>query len=99
MKVTLSSIDFNNALNAVFKAIPSRPTHPILSNVLIKTENNCLVISATDLTTFISLKIPANITIIIITNKTAHQGICGFRVRYKDSLQPHFSRWLVVCRR
>ena len=61
MKVTLSSIDFNNALNAVFKAISSRPTHPILSNVLIKTENNCLVISATDLTTFISLKIPANI--------------------------------------
>ena len=61
MKVTLSSIDFNNALNAVLKAISSRPTHPILSNVLIKTENNCLVISATDLTTFISLKIPANI--------------------------------------
>ena len=61
MKVTLSSIDFNNALNAVFKAIPSRPTHPILSNVLIKTEDNSLSISATDLTTFISLKIPANI--------------------------------------
>ena len=62
MKVTLSSIDFNNALNAVFKAIPSRPTHPILSNVLIKTENNCLVISATDLTTFVRVKIPANIS-------------------------------------
>ena len=62
MKVTLSSIDFNNALNAVFKAISSRPTHPILSNVLIKTENNCLVISATDLTTFVRVKIPANIS-------------------------------------
>ena len=32
MKVTLSSIDFNNALNAVLKAISSRPTHPILSS-------------------------------------------------------------------
>ena len=59
MNFTLSSAELSSALKTISKAVS--PTHSKLSNVLIKTENNCLVISATDLTTFISLKIPANI--------------------------------------
>lgn len=62
MKLTLSSVELSTALNAVSKAIPSRPTHAILSNVLIKAEDNYLIISATDLTTFISLRVPAQVT-------------------------------------
>ena len=61
MQFTLSSVELSTALKAVSKAISPRPIHSMLSNVLIKTEDNCLVISATDLTTFISLRIPANI--------------------------------------
>ena len=61
MRVTLSSVELSSALKAVSKAISPRPINSMLSNVLFTTEDNCLIISATDLTTFISLRIPANI--------------------------------------
>jgi DNA polymerase-3 subunit beta len=36
MKFTCKQSDFNVALSAVSRAIPSRPSHPILANILIK---------------------------------------------------------------
>lgn len=35
MKIVCSQIDLNNNLSLIIRAVPSRPTHPILANVLL----------------------------------------------------------------
>jgi DNA polymerase-3 subunit beta len=35
MKFVCSQSDLNSSLSSVSRAVPSRPTHPILANVLV----------------------------------------------------------------
>jgi DNA polymerase-3 subunit beta len=60
LKVTQENL--NNALNNVARVAIGRTTLPILNNILIKTENNQLKISATNLDIAISQKIGTKIT-------------------------------------
>ena len=61
MKLQVTQENLNRALNAVARVANSRGTLPILANVLIKTSNNRLSISATNLdlaiTNFIGAKV------------------------------------------
>lgn len=63
MKLQVTQANLNKALNTVARVASTRGTLPILANVLIKTENNRLSISATNLdiaiTHFIGSKIEA----------------------------------------
>ncbi len=49
MKVTVTQENLNRALSAVSRVASSRTSLPILSNILLKTENNRLLIAATNL--------------------------------------------------
>jgi DNA polymerase-3 subunit beta len=49
MKFTISQQSFAYGLQSVIKAIPSRPSHPILANVLLKAEGDRLILTAFDL--------------------------------------------------
>jgi len=62
MKVTLTQENLSRALNIVSRIASSRTTLPILSNILIKTEDNQLVLAATNLEVAITEKIPAKIS-------------------------------------
>ena len=61
MKLQVTQENLNRALNSVARVANSRGTLPILSNVLIKTNNNRLSLSATNLdiaiTHFIGAKV------------------------------------------
>jgi DNA polymerase-3 subunit beta len=61
MKVTLTQENLARALSIVSRIASSRTTLPILSNVLVKTEDNQLVLAATNLETAITEKIPAKV--------------------------------------
>ncbi|MCL2173831.1 DNA polymerase III subunit beta [Candidatus Saccharibacteria bacterium] len=61
MKVTLTQENLARALNTVSRVANSRTTLPILSNILIKTEDGLLVLAATNLEVAITEKIPAKI--------------------------------------
>ncbi|MGV2437330.1 MAG UNVERIFIED_CONTAM: hypothetical protein LVT10_22540 [Anaerolineae bacterium] len=68
MKVSVLQENLQKALAAATRAVDSRPTLPVLANVLIATEDSRLRISATNLemsiTTWIGAKInePGSIT-------------------------------------
>src|SRR3954451_18440832 len=49
MKLQVTQENLNKALNAVARVANSRGTLPILANILIKTSNNRLSLSATNL--------------------------------------------------
>jgi len=49
MKLTLLQENLNSALTTVSHFLPSRPTLPVLGNILLATEKNRLKISATNL--------------------------------------------------
>lgn len=61
MKVTVTQENLNRALNVVSRVASSRTSLPILSNILFKTENNRLLLAATNLeianTEFIGAKV------------------------------------------
>lgn len=59
MKVQINQKTLNPTLKDVARATPSRPTLPVLSNFLIKAEDNEVSISATDLTISMTKKIEA----------------------------------------
>ncbi|MCK7521087.1 MAG: DNA polymerase III subunit beta [Ignavibacteriales bacterium] len=62
MQFTIEKSNIYNALNAVSKATATRGIQPVLSNVLIETqENNTLKIQATDLDISIETIVPATI--------------------------------------
>lgn len=62
MKLQVTQENLNRALNAVARVANSRGTLPILANVLIKTSNNRLSISATNLDIAITHYIGAKVT-------------------------------------
>lgn len=62
MQVTVSSSRLKTAIATASEAIPKRPSHPILANFLFTIVDGFLVISASDLNTYFSIKIPAKIT-------------------------------------
>jgi len=57
MKFIVSQSDLNKALALVSKAVPSKPTHPILGNVLLKVKDNLLTLIGFDLSLGITTKI------------------------------------------
>lgn len=62
MKVTVDKGSFHKALTNVSKATPIKPTTPVLSNALIKTQGGGLEITGTNLDTTIKDWIPAKVT-------------------------------------
>ncbi len=62
MDFSIAKDVFLDGLNQVVSAVSARTPMPILSNVLIRTENNQLRLTATDLDVCITGTIPANIT-------------------------------------
>ena len=63
MQFTIDQKSFNESLGLVIRAIPNRPTHPILANVLVeaKAESQMLALTAFDLNLAIVTAIPAQI--------------------------------------
>lgn len=61
MKITCERSFLANALGVAGRAVSSRNTLPILSNVLLETENDHLRLTATDLDTAIRCVIPAQV--------------------------------------
>ncbi|MBL1208762.1 DNA polymerase III subunit beta [Geminocystis sp. GBBB08] len=51
MKIVCSQVDLKNNLSLVSRSVPSRPTHPILSNVLLVADKakNCVTLTGFDL--------------------------------------------------
>src|ERR1019366_5145512 len=62
MKLQVTQENLNGALNSVARVANSRGTLPILANVLIKTNNNRLSLSATNLDIAITHNIGAKVT-------------------------------------
>src|SRR3954464_13953400 len=62
MKLQVTQENLNRALNAVARVANSRGTLPILANVLIKTSNNRLSLSATNLDIAITHYIGAKVS-------------------------------------
>ncbi len=62
MKLQVTQENLNKALNSVSRVASSRSTLPILANVLIKTDNNLLTVSATNLNIAITHSIGAKVT-------------------------------------
>lgn len=61
MKITIKREELLRGIQTVQNVISSRSTLPILSNILLKCENNSLRINATDLDIGISCEIPVDI--------------------------------------
>lgn len=62
MKLTVTQENLARALSTVSRVASSRSSLPILSNVLLKTENNRLIVAATNLDIAVSETIGAKIT-------------------------------------
>ena len=60
MKFSCSQIELNAALQLVSRAVSTRPTHPVLANVLLEAKQGRLNISATDMDITIFDKIKVN---------------------------------------
>jgi len=61
MKITIKQSDFSQALSIVSRAVSTRPTLPVLSHVLLHAEGSGLLLAGTDLETFITTTIPAQV--------------------------------------
>lgn len=61
MKLTITRQNLHQGLAAVAASIPTRTTLPVLSNVLLETEDDALWISGTDLDVSIRIRVPAKI--------------------------------------
>ncbi len=62
MKLQVTQENLNKALNSVSRVASTRATLPVLANVLIKTSNNLLTISATNLNIAITHSIGAKVS-------------------------------------
>ena len=62
MKLVCSQSELSHALAAVAKAVPSRPSHPILISVLLQASSSGLVLTGYDLNLGIQTKIPASVS-------------------------------------
>ena len=62
MKLTITRQNLHKGLAAVAASIPTRTTLPVLSNVLMETEDDALWISGTDLDVSIRIKVPAQVS-------------------------------------
>ncbi len=61
MKISIERSSFLNSLSHVQNIVEKRNTVPILSNILITTNKNSIVISATDMDIFVTEKIDSNV--------------------------------------
>lgn len=61
MKFTCNPLALSDALNIVSKAIPNKPTIPILEGIKILAEGSTLILTATDMEMFIEKKITSEI--------------------------------------
>ena len=61
MKFTITRENLQEGLNAVGGSIPTRTTLPVLSNILIETEEGGVRLSGTDLDTAVSVHVPADV--------------------------------------
>jgi DNA polymerase-3 subunit beta len=61
MKLTITREQFQEGLQAVAAAIPSKTTLPVLSNVLLEATSDGLRLSGTDLDIAVSTTVPASI--------------------------------------
>lgn len=62
MKLTLTRDNLQRGLSAVAGSVPTRTTLPVLSNLLLRAEEDGMTLSGTDLDTSVSLRIPAEVT-------------------------------------
>jgi len=63
MKFSITRDNLQAGLGAVASAIPARTTLPVLSNILMSTEEGSLRLSATDLDISVSLTVPAEVDV------------------------------------
>ena len=61
MKFTITRQNLHNGLAAVSASIPSKTTLPVLSNILLETEEDGVWMSGTDLVVSVRVKVPAEI--------------------------------------
>ncbi|MEX2583255.1 MAG: DNA polymerase III subunit beta [Gemmatimonadota bacterium] len=61
MKVSITRERLQEGLTAVAGSIPTRTTLPVLSNILLETEDGGLRLSGTDLDTAVSVRVPAEV--------------------------------------
>lgn len=61
MKLTISRENLQQGLSAVAGSIPTRTTLPVLSNLLLETEEGGVRVSGTDLDTAVSVHVPADV--------------------------------------
>jgi DNA polymerase III subunit beta len=61
MKVSITREKLQEGLSAVGASIPTRTTLPVLSNILLETEEGGLRLSGTDLDTAVSIRVPADV--------------------------------------
>ncbi|HET8655668.1 MAG TPA: DNA polymerase III subunit beta [Longimicrobiaceae bacterium] len=61
MKFTITREKLQEGLAAVAGSIPTRTTLPVLSNLLLETEDDAVRLSGTDLDTAVSVRVPAEV--------------------------------------
>ena len=61
MRLTITRQNLQRGLAAVSASIPGKTTLPVLSNVLIESEDNSVWISGTDLDVSIRVRVPAEV--------------------------------------
>jgi DNA polymerase-3 subunit beta len=67
MEVVLSQSEFAQALHSIAKAVPNRPAHPIMINVLVEAFDNSVRVTGYDLSLGIRVTIPASVATTGIT--------------------------------
>jgi DNA polymerase III subunit beta len=72
LKISISQNSLSKAINIVQRGVSSRTTLPILSGILLKAENNELILTGTDLELGIETRVPCNVLeegSVVITSK------------------------------
>ena len=62
MKMQLKRLDFTRLIGKIQSIVPTKPSIPILANILIEADNGQIIISATDLTVSMRVFGEANVT-------------------------------------
>jgi len=61
MKITITRENLQQGLVAVAASIPTRTTHPVLSNILLEADDQGVEVSGTDLDIAVSARVPAQV--------------------------------------
>lgn len=61
MKIKIDQKEFHEALTWVSRVIPTRPTHPVLANVVLRAADGRLTLTAFDLATFLEASVLADV--------------------------------------